>query len=166
MWRGIAIDGSGNVCDGLFRWYSYFGATSITSAGSFDIFVAKYNSGGTFRRVQQAGGTNSDVGGDIATDGSGNVYVAGFFNGTATFGATPITSAGGNDIFVTKYNSGGTFQWVQKGGGTSSDVGGDIATDSSGNIYVIGYFAGTATFGATSISSVGSFDIFVARVQE
>ncbi|MEZ4905194.1 MAG: hypothetical protein R2822_27310 [Spirosomataceae bacterium] len=44
------------------------------------------------------------------------------FNGTATFGATPITSAGGEDIFVMEYSSGGIFQWVQKAGGTSSDV--------------------------------------------
>ncbi|MEZ4905193.1 MAG: SBBP repeat-containing protein [Spirosomataceae bacterium] len=100
--------------------------------------MVKYNSGGIFQWVQKGGGTSSEWGQGIATDGSGNVYVTGFFNGTATFGATPITSAG-NDIFVVKYNSGGSFQWVQKAvGGTGSEQGLGIATDGSGNVYVTG----------------------------
>ena len=165
--QSIAVDGSGNVyVTGYYNGTATFGATTITSAGSSDIFVAKYNSSGTLQWVQSAGGTNADSGYSIAVDGSGNVYVTGYYYGTATFGATPITSAGGGDIFVVKYNNSGSVQWVQSAGGTNADSGKSIAVDGSGNIYVTGYYYGTATFGATSITSAGFSDIFVARLDK
>jgi hypothetical protein len=73
--------------------------------------------------LASAGGTSSDVGFGIAVDGSGSVYVTGYYQGTATFGTTSKTSAGFSDIFVAKYNSSGALQWVQSAGGTSDDVG-------------------------------------------
>ena len=160
----IAVDGSGNVyITGYYAGTASFGATSITSAGSVDMFVAKYNNTGTFQWVQSAGGTLEDVGNSIAVDGSGNVYVTGGYKGTAIFGTTSKTSAGISDVFVVKYNNSGTFQWVQSAGGTSDDVGNSIALDVSGNIYVTGGYYGTATFGTTPISAVGNADIFMVK---
>ena len=162
--NSIAVDGSGNVyVTGYYNGTATFGATTITSAGSSDIFVAKYNSSGTLQWVQSAGGTNADSGYSIAVDGSGNVYVTGYYYGTATFGATTTTSVGAGDIFVAKYNSSGTLQWVQSAGGTGTDIGNSIAVDGSGNVYVTGYYQGTATFGGIAKISVGSNDIFVAK---
>ena len=160
----IAIDASGNVyITGYFSGTATFGAISKTSAGSNDIFVAKYNSSGTLLWVQSAGGTGFDEANGIAIDASGNVYITGVFNGTTTFGATSKTSAGGYDIFMAKYSSSGTLQWVQSVGGTSTDIAKGIAIDASGNVYITGYFGGTTTFGATSKTSAGSADIFVAK---
>ena len=114
--------------------------------------------------AKKAGGTGDDYGQSIATDSSGNSYVTGYFAGTATFGDTELTSSGSTDIFVAKLDSGGNWLWAKKAGGTSSDTGRSIATDSSGNSYVIGYFAGTATFGDTELTSSGNNDIFVAKL--
>jgi hypothetical protein len=55
-----------------------------------------------FLWARRAGGTSNDYGGNIALDGSGNYYITGYFNSTAVFGTTTLTSSGGNDIFVTK----------------------------------------------------------------
>jgi len=117
-----------------------------------------------FLWVEQAGGTDIDIGRAIATDGSGNSIVTGEFSGTATFGDTTLTSDGSNDIFIAKYDGDGNFLWVEQAGGTDIDIGRAIATDGSGNSIVTGEFRGTATFGDTTLTSVGSsFDIFIAK---
>ena len=37
-------------------------------------------------------------------------------------------------------------------------------TDSTGNIYLSGYFAGTVDFGGTALTSVGNLDMFVVKL--
>ncbi|MDX9776786.1 MAG: SBBP repeat-containing protein, partial [Petrimonas sp.] len=94
---------------------------------------------------------------------SGNCYVTGNFNGTASFGATNLTCSGDYDIFVAILNTSGAWQWAVQAGGAGTDQGNSIAVDSSGNCYVTGYFSGTASFGATNLTSSGGDDIFVAK---
>ena len=89
---------------------------------------------------------------------------SGTFEGTATFGDTTLSSAGGFDIFIAKYDGDGNFLWAAQAGGTALDLGVGIATEGSGNSIVTGRFSGTATFGNTTLSSVGSWDIFIAKL--
>ena len=52
---------------------------------------------------------------------------------------------------------------VEKGGGTGAEEAGrGVVMDEMGNSYVVGYFSGTATFGGTTLSSLGGYDIFIA----
>ncbi len=97
----IVVDSAGNVLvTGFFEGPVDFGGGSITSAGSFDIFVAKFDSAGTHIWSQGFGGVGLDNGFAIGTDGAGNVLVTGAFSGTVDFGGGPITSAGAGDIFI------------------------------------------------------------------
>lgn len=112
---------------------------------------------------KQAGGTLNDYGQSITVDGSGNSYIAGYFEGTASFGSVSLTSSGEKDIFVAKYDPSGNVLWVKKAGGTSIDEAKGIAVDASGNVYVTGSFVTSATFGTTSLSSSGWADIFIAK---
>jgi uncharacterized membrane protein YqhA len=161
----IDIDSSGNsYVTGYFKGTASFGTTTLTSIGNWDIFVAKLDSSGNWLWAKQAGGTDYDCGYDIATDSSGNSYVTGCFQGTASFGSTTLTSYGGYDIFVAKLDSSGNWLWAKKAGGTSPDYGYDIAIDSSGNSYVTGYFYSTASFGDITLTSSGDYDIFVAKL--
>ena len=161
----IAIDSSGNsYVTGFFKETASFGSTNLTSSGQDDIFVAKLDSSGNWLWTKQAGGTNYDGGYSIAIDSSGNSYVTGYFRGTASFGNTTLTSSGQDDIFVAKLDSNGNWLWAKKAGGTNNDEGHGIATDSSGNSYVTGYFYGTASFGSTTLTSSGDIDIFVAKL--
>ena len=122
----------------------------------------------------QGGGAGSGAQGEsIATTERGDSYVTGHFSGTATFGQdepneTTLTSAGGSDIFVAKYDPDGALLWAIQAGGTDSDQGLGIATTERGDSYVTGYFGGTATFGQdepneTTLTSAGNEDIFIAK---
>jgi len=55
------------------------------------------------------------------------------------------------------------FEWVKQAGGTHNDIGYGISVDASGNSYVIGSFTATATFGTMVLTSLGDYDIFVAK---
>ena len=101
-----------------------------------------------------------------ATDAAGNVYVAGLFSGTATFGAVTLTSAGGTDVFIAKYNPRtASLAWVQQAGGPGSDVATGIAVTGS-SVYVAGFFTGTAAFGGFGLTSAGAEDGFVAKLTD
>ncbi len=113
------------------------------------------------------GGGGSDVGNAIAVDAAGNSYVAGYFNGTATFGTNTLVSAGNTDIFITKQNSSGQFLWARRAGGPGFDVAKGIAVDALGNCYVTGAYEGEAAFGGgttlTNTSPTSYADVFLAQ---
>ena len=50
---------------------------AATSTGANDLFVIKYNSSGTRQWTKQLGSASTDAANGVATDSSGNVYVAG-----------------------------------------------------------------------------------------
>jgi len=165
QYDGIATFGAGEA-----------GVTILTTAGGFDVFVAKYNPDGTLAFAKSAGGTTdeSDQGFlGITALSDDSVVVTGEYSGTATFGAgeagvTTLISAGGFEVFVAKYNPDGTLAFAKSAGGTGSDFGSDITALSDNSIVITGTYSGTATFGAgeagvTTLISAGSFDIFVAK---
>jgi hypothetical protein len=163
--RSIAVDGAGNVwLTGLFQRTATFGNYTLTSSGSHDIFAAKLDSAGNFLWAVRAGGTNSDIGNDIAVDGSGNAWLTGQIHGTADFGPYTLNSFGDYDIFAAKLDPDGNFIWAVNAGGTSYDYGYAIAVDSVGNACLTGHFYGTASFGSYSFTSSGHDDIFAAKL--
>jgi len=162
--RSVATDGSDNIFVlGDFNLTATFGDDTLISAGSGDVYVAKYTSDGNLIWIEQIGGAEFDRGNGIATDNYNNCVVTGRFDGTATFGDTSLISNGYNDIFVAKYDSEGNLLWVEQAGGTGFDRGIRIKTDDLGNIVVTGRFETTAFFSDTSLNSFGSEDIFIAK---
>jgi hypothetical protein len=130
--QNIKIDASGNrYVVGNFSATADFdpsaGTANLTSAGGSDIFIAKYNSSGDYVWAKRIGGTGADQGNSLTLDGSGNVFLTGYFAGTVDFDPSASTanliSAGGNDIFIAKYNSSGDYVWANGIGGTGIDRG-------------------------------------------
>jgi hypothetical protein len=162
----IALDSSGNsYITGAFHDTATYGNTTLTSRGYSDIFVAKLDRDGKFLWAVSAGGTSLDWGVSVALDGSANSYVTGRFSEGATFGSTTLTSRGATDIFVGKLNRDGDFLWAVSAGGIGiHDCGHSISVDGSGNSYITGEFSGVATFGSTTLTSNGLFDVFVAKL--
>jgi hypothetical protein len=97
----VAMDGGGNVVlVGSFQNSVNFGTGSLTSAGQSDIAVAKYSATGVPLWSKRFGGTSDDAGLGLAINGSGNVFVTGYFHGTGSFGGGSLTSAGNSDAFL------------------------------------------------------------------
>lgn len=60
----------------------------------------------------------------ISVDSPGNSYVTGTYSGTLTFApGVSLTSVGGNDVFVAKYDTNGTPVWVTSAGGQAMTQG-------------------------------------------
>lgn len=122
--------------------------------------------------VIQAGGSGgAESGRGVCTDNSGNVYYVGTFSGSNIdfqpgAGSTLLSSSGIQDIFITKYDVNGNFQWAVKAGGTSQDQGIGIATDGT-NVYIVGSFSASAVFGglgSRSATGGSGTDAFVAAL--
>jgi hypothetical protein len=113
--------------------------------------------------AKQAGGEGSDQGYDISVDASGNVYVSGWFSGTAQFGTETLTSFGMQDIFIASYDSSGLFRWVKQAGSNGNEVCAGIITNTGGDSFITGWFSETSDFDNFSVTSAGSYDMFVAK---
>lgn len=162
--NAIATDAAGNFyVTGRFQGTTNFGGITLTPAG-IDIFVAKYNSLGALQWVKQAGGSGAfNYGYGIAVDNEGNVYVTGYIAAATDFSGTNLTPVGNNDVFVAKYNNSGDFQWVIHAGAAGKyAIGRGITIDKTGNAVVAGEFQGATDFGGTTLTAIGSKDIFVA----
>ncbi len=153
----IALDASANVyTTGFFNATPDFdpgpATYTIASKGSLDVFVSKLDVNGNFVWAKNLGGTNSEVGYGIATDGSGNVYTTGSFKGSCDFDPSVATytlaAGGGDDIFISKLDAGGNFVWARSmtGSSTGNNSGRCIRTDAAGNLYTAGYYKGITDF--------------------
>lgn len=166
--QSAKTDASGNsYITGTFSGTVGFGATTLTSKGFFDIFVAKLDPLGNVVWADRMGSSNpttGDVGRSLALDPTGNVYVTGAFTGTSDFGATMLTSVGSRNIFVEKLSNSGAVIWAKGFGGTGDSLGQSIVADSTGNVYVTGNFTGSATFGSKTLTSGGGYDVFVTKL--
>ena len=180
--NGIVLDASGH----LYICGSFSGTTdmdpgpgvyNLTSAGSSDIYVVKFDTSGTLIWAKAMGGPYSDGANAIAIDEVGNVYTTGGFCGTAdydpdagTFNMTAATTSE-HDIYVSKLDADGNFVWA-KGiiGGTWWDDGYGIAIDPVGDVVVSGRFyyqGGPRDFDpgpGTYFLTAGHEDIFVLKL--
>ncbi len=173
---GVAIDESGNAyVTGCFKEAVDFdpnpGVDEHTSNGDYDIFLSKFDSAGVFQWARTWGGNNADKGYDIVTYGSGNAYVTGKFSGTFDFdpgpGVDEHTLYGFSDIFLSKFDSNGDFQWACTWGGDYGDAGYGVTIDGNGNAYVAGFFQDTTDFdpgpGIDEHTSNGEYDVFLSK---
>ncbi len=173
----VAVDNLGAVITtGTFQSVCDFdpslGNSSLTSAGSYDIFVQKLDASGNFSWARRFGANLADYGQGLATDALGNIYVTGYFQNTVDFdpgaGVANLTSTGSGDIFVIKLSSAGNFIWARNLGSSGQDFANGIAVDEAGAAYTTGFFSYTADFdpgvGIYNLTAVGGEDIFVSKL--
>ena len=161
---GIGVDAAGNsYVTGTFQGTVTFAPFALASAGDWGIYLVKYDTGGNVLWAQSAEGSVWDSVGGLAVDAAGNSYVTGEFADMATFGSFTLTSAGGRDVFVVKYDSGGNVSWARSGGGTAKDQTYDIAVDTADNCYITGGYRGPATFGSVTLPTTADSELFLAK---
>lgn len=110
------------------------------------------------------GGATIDEALDIASDASGNLYVAGYFSNVVNIGGATLTASGATDILLVKMNAQGAVLWARKAGGNGADRALAVCADDQGNVCITGTFHGNASFGALTVSAVGTEeDAFIAK---
>ena len=172
----VEVDPAGNVyIIGNFSGSVDFDpgpGTDIRIGDWNDVFLQKYNSSGTLQWTRTFGGTSNDNGYQIELDASNNIYTVGQFGATVDFnpgtGTTLVTSAGSIDVFVQKFSTNGTFQWVKTFGGIEADLPYAFERDASGNLLITGYFNGTADFNpgvaTANKTALGYSDAYVLKL--
>lgn len=133
---------------------STYGNLETASNGSGDALIRKYDRNGNVVWTQQFGTNELDVIYGGSADSFGNVFVAGWTQGSL---AAPIQ--GVDDAFVRKYDSAGNIQWTRHVSSTSRDYGFDIFVDGYGGAYVTG-----ETWGNLGGANSGSSDAFLRRL--
>ena len=172
----IVTDPSGNVfTTGSYENTADFnpgaGTFTLTGTAAKSIFISKLDVNGNF---SWAGKFGNGSGNAITTDQFNNIFVTGSYIGTSDFnpgtGTYNLTSAGSDDIFISKLSNNGTFISANTIGNTASDIGKTIETDGNGAIYITGDFINTVDFNpfaATSFLLSGTgYDVFVLKLSD
>lgn len=153
-----------------------FGSTVLTNAGAAfttDVYVTRLSDAGSglaYDWALSAGGTRDDTANGLAVNGS-SVYLTGFIERTASFGATTLTGSGASGYIakLTDAGNSATFGWVQQLTGAGAASGTALAVNGT-TLYATGSFVGTVAFGSASLTyaptTIGGADIYVARLND
>ena len=152
---GIALDKGGNIAIvGSFENSISFGGSTLASAGLSDGFLAKFSPMGNHLWSTRLGTAEVDIVYAVASDDVGNIVMTG-----------AVQSGGQQDVMVSKYSPVGALSWTHNyGSASANDVGYGIALDSTGNVFVTGYFQSTVNFGSGNLPSAGFSDAFLLKL--
>ena len=159
--HSIAVDDEGNVyAIGDFGGQLRFGNDFVNGSNG-RLFLVKYDVNGNTLWIKQvnSGVTGTGYLSSVGVDGSANVYVAGYFTDTLSFGAIKLMSATGTNTFIAKYDMNGNVLWVKQSTSirsSSTANAGSLAVDNSGNVYIAGYFADTVCFGTDTLKATSN----------
>jgi hypothetical protein len=162
----IALDDNGNIY--VLANYHY----TNTALNVHGFMLLKYDSSGNqlfYNRIVNQNGRALNI-----CYYNDHIYIVGGFADNADFdfgtGRTTLTSNGGQDIFVAKYDTNANLIWVESFGSTSEDKATAIFANDNG-VYMTGVFTGTVDFDYSSstynLSTSDSYaDIFVLHLNE
>jgi hypothetical protein len=142
------------------------------NGGDIDGFVTKLNPDGNIAYSTFLGGTSDDYGGGITVDESGQAFFTGYTESSGfptTAGAFDVTFNGVSDVVIVHLNAEGTdLLYSTFAGGSSIEIGYDIAVDPAGSAYLTGQTMSQnfpITPGAFStLYNGGSADAFVLKL--
>ncbi|MDR3680536.1 MAG: SBBP repeat-containing protein [Flavipsychrobacter sp.] len=165
--NNVYLSGASNSTTGIASAGTY---QTTFAGGSYDGFLAKFDSLGNRKWGTYYGGSGSDEIDDLAIDSSLNIYLAGTTNSVtniASASAFQTTFNGGNwDAFIVKFDSSCTKQWATYYGGSGDDQFSSIAIDRQLNIYLAAQttsLTGIASGNVPASFTVGTFDAFLAK---
>jgi hypothetical protein len=161
----ITTDSDGYIIlTGLFMGSVSFGGGTRTSAGSYDVFLAKLDPDGIHEFSERYGNSTAQAGYSVTTDADDNVILVGNFYGEIDLGGDNLTSSGFNDVFVAKFDQEADHLWSQRFGDSNDQLGTSVTTDASGNVIIGGWYNGSIDFGGGDLTSTGVGDIFLAKL--
>jgi hypothetical protein len=142
--------------------------STLSAAGSTDIFIRKNDASGNLLWVKQLGGSGDETVGGFNFDNYGNMYIVGSNASLSIdFDPSPVTSytvgatAFGRQMFILKLSSEGDFKWVNLYGGYFDDYAIDVKNDPLGNVYFAGTIMDYTLIGSTTLNPSNGHAILV-----
>ncbi|MDH5232455.1 MAG: hypothetical protein OEY38_20535, partial [Gammaproteobacteria bacterium] len=178
--EGMVLDSLGNIYitgyfSGMIDFDNTAGVDSRSSNGSYDAFITKLASDGTYQWTKSFGGSSPDYGYDLGIDANDQLYVAGQFLSTSLdfdpdqSGAGSATLSGSSGAFVVKLDHvtgayRGHWTWLNGGNLAGTSVG----IDSNNRVYVGGYHSsGSFDVGGTTFNNPTVYkDVFAIALQQ
>lgn len=172
--EAIATDTQGNVySSGFFSATVDFdpGPSTLsltpTDGGGRDAYLTKLDALGNLAWVRQIGGGSTDEGKALAIH-ENHIYIAGEFHSVLRGSFAALTSHGGSDAFVGKFDQDGHFVWAKHIGSVVNDSAASLTVDRNGSLFLCGSFQGLADLdpgvGSLEFASFGHEDAYVAKL--
>ncbi len=164
-----ALAGGGVVVVGSCEDEVDFEGVAPPAHGGLDTFVAAYGADGSRLWVDRPGHVSHEEPTAVSVLDDGTVYVAGTYYVATHFGDFTVESPqfqySTEASFLAKYENDGSVAWlVDATHATDASSPLSLAAHTDGSIYVAGRFAGTGTWGDTSLVSAGEDDVFLAKL--
>ncbi len=166
---GVSLGVTNNiVIAGSFEGTINFGSSSdeLTSAGSSDVFVARFDADGSHLGSAGFGDDQTQTVDAVRVTDCGDIVMLGRFAGTVSFGGPgdALTAPGDADIFLARFLPDGTYLWSKRfGDPAATETGQALSSDGEGNVVAIGTFLGDIDLGGGTFSALGGGDVFVAK---
>ncbi|MFN8149857.1 MAG: hypothetical protein U0R24_01855 [Solirubrobacterales bacterium] len=161
----LQSDGHDVVASGWFAGTVDFGGTTLSSAGSQDMFLARFDSRGRLEWARSFGGAAGDGGNELDVLPSGEIAVAAISDGAFTVdGTTYPYGGGGRDAYAMRVTGAGDVVWVHPFNGPGTERIRAMAIDGSGEVFVGFQYRGSVSAGGTSLVSRGDWDGAAAKL--
>lgn len=149
----VSVDSAGNaaVIGNFTGKLAFDKGMQLSCYYSRDVFAARFDTSGTstFAKVLATGYVNIPHGAAVGSGPGDTTYVSGY-----------AANTGGYLFFFRALDSSGATLW-SSGSAAGYNQGNRIITDPAGNVYTVGQFSGTLSFGGTPITSTGLSDAFL-----
>jgi hypothetical protein len=151
----------GVLLAGVFEDQISLGGKSATVVdySGMALFLTRLNPNGNAFWMSKAEGSVDWFAMGLATEQSGNAFVAGGFWNLLRLGDVELRrleNTEGPDIFVTKVDTNGTFVWAKQVKCPHAGRAFSVAADHAGNAFVTGTFYNSVTIDQVSLNTLGT----------
>lgn len=163
---GVAVDSVGStVVVGSFRGVLAIDGTVVTNnSGSDDIFVARFDAGGSRDWAKRFYSGGHDAAFGVATDNAGGIMLAGKAEQGINFGCGAVAGVDLGSHHVVRLTPVGNCSWSMVVEGSGNVIPVALASDYDGELFVSGMVDGAIQTVDGELSSSGSFDTFLYRL--
>ena len=175
------ITNAEQLTDGSYLISGYYGSdkiemgditiTNSTTNGNYDFYVIKCNSSGDVVWADSIGGDYNEFPFFVtSTSDGGFIGTGSFYSPTININGQTIKNSNTTEVrqdgIIVKYNKNCETEWYETITGEDDGYPEKIIETKDGNYIVSGTFMGTLNIQNSSITSCGSDDIFVAKIDK
>ncbi|MEM6270715.1 MAG: PKD domain-containing protein [Bacteroidota bacterium] len=137
---GLALDPMDNVLVTGYTTSGDFPTTHPSPAGAgLDAFLLSFDQSGTRNYATRFGGSLDDLGQDLVTDATGNIFIKGETQSADFPTANAAFLGAGSDLFLAKFGDDGMYNWALPYGGSLNDFAGGLQVSGNSRIYLAGH---------------------------